>query len=161
MIELAIVLMLIGILMTIGTTALLRARMAGNESAAIANMQTINNGQFAYLAGCGRGYYATSLEILGTPTVGKGDGYISPSLADSAVLTGYRFAIGESTGGAAGPQDCNNAVTQTKYYASAIPAAPGSSDDRSFATNHNGTIWALQGGTPPAEPFGPPAVHAR
>src|SRR5712671_5219406 len=81
LIELSIVLLVAGVLMAIGATTLLRARMAGNEAAAIANMQTINTGQFAYLAGCGRGYYATSLARLGAPAQGGGEGYVSAALA--------------------------------------------------------------------------------
>ena len=164
MIELAIVMMLVGILMIIATNALLRARMASNEAAAIANLQTINNGQFAFLAGCGRGYYATSLAILGAPVAGKGEGYVSSGLATGAQVdrTGYRYSIGPGSGDPS-PQDCHGSATQTKYYASAVPLSLGSSSsgDRSFATNQIGAIWALVGGTAPAEPFGPPAIPAR
>ena len=165
MIELAIVMMLVGILMIIATNALLRARMASTEAAAIANLQTINNGQFAYLAGCGRGYYATSLAILGRPVAGKGEGYVSSGLATGAQVdrSGYRYSIAPGGGGAASPPDCEGEATQTKYYASAVPLSLGSSSsgDRSFATSQIGAIWALTGGNPPTEPFGPPAIPAR
>jgi prepilin-type N-terminal cleavage/methylation domain-containing protein len=170
LVELSIVLLVAGVLMAIGATALLRARMSGNEAAAISNLQAIHTGQFAYLSGCGGGYYATSLDRLGAK-VGAAEGYISPSLATgpSVMLTGYIYEIaedggeGDGDGEGDGPasQDCNGEPTQGHYYASAVPVSLDSTGARSFATSPKGGIWALPGGTPPEEPFGPPAVQAR
>ena len=84
--ELAIVIAVAGVLMVIGASALVRARMAGNEAAAIANLQSVNNAQFAYLSGCGRGYYATALNVLGASGSALGRGYISPDLATGPVV---------------------------------------------------------------------------
>jgi prepilin-type N-terminal cleavage/methylation domain-containing protein len=165
LIELSIVIAIGGILMVIGAGALLRARAAGNEAAAIANLQSINNAQFAYLAGCGQGYYASSLTALGTPVAGRGEGYLSADLATGPVVVraGYRYAIAMGQLGAAATPDCNGTATQTTYYASSVPQSPGasSSGSRAFATSQNGAIWALPGAVAPTEPFGPPATAAR
>ena len=165
LIELSVVIMLAGALMALGATSLLRARAAANEAAAIANLQTVNNAQFAYLAGCGRGYYAASLAILGTPVAGSGEGYLSADLATGAevVSSGYRYAISLGQGGAVASDDCNATPTQTNYYASSVPQSLGSSSSgsRAFATSQNGAIWALPGDVAPTEPFGPPATSAR
>ncbi len=165
LIELSIVIAIAGILMVIAAGALLRARASGNEAAAIANLQSVNNAQFAYLAGCGQGYYATSLGALGAPVAGRGEGYLSADLSTGAVVirSGYRYVVSLGAGGAISSQDCNGTATQTKYYASSVPQSPGtsSSGSRAFATSQNGTIWALAGAVAPAEPFGAPATAAR
>jgi prepilin-type N-terminal cleavage/methylation domain-containing protein len=144
MIELCIVIVILGILMVTGVAALLRARMASNEGAAIAGLRATVSAQFAYLSGCGAGSYATSYLILGTKPSPNNQGYISPDLGAAAVpqLSGYTFRLQLGLDGAPGPnQDCNGNPTWTSYYASAVPNVAGQNQA-------NGT-------TPPPEPFGP------
>ncbi len=66
MVELCIVIIVLGILMTTGIAALMRARMASNESAAIGGLRATSSAQFAYSSGCGQGNYASNYIILGT-----------------------------------------------------------------------------------------------
>lgn len=158
MIELCIVILVIAILLTTGVAALLRARMAGNESAAIGALRTINSAQFAYGTGCGSGNYATSLVILATKPPGSSQGYLSEDLGSSTTPTrsGYTFNLLPGSGGSTAPDDCNDTATQTKYYATGVPAALGQTGDRSFATNQAGSVWQASGLSPPSEPLEPP-----
>ena len=79
LIELLIVVAIIGIIAAIAIPGLLRARMAGNESSAIASLRVINSSQQAYMASCGNGFYASSLTILGD-RAGRQPPFISPDL---------------------------------------------------------------------------------
>jgi hypothetical protein len=47
--------------------------------------------------------------------------------------------------------------TISAFYSNAIPLS-ASTGTRRFAVNQTSKIWQTQGGAPPAEPFGPPAV---
>lgn len=163
-VELCIVIVVLGILMVTGVAALLRARLASNESAAIGALRATVSAQFAYLAACGQGNYATSYVILGTKPSANNQGFISPDLGSAIVpqLHGYTFRLQMGNGGAAGAlQDCNGNATWTKYYASAVPVAFGQTGERSFATNQDQAIYQETGTTPPPEPFGPSSTRAQ
>jgi type II secretory pathway pseudopilin PulG len=157
-VELCIVILVVAILLATGVAALLRARMAGNESSAIGSLRTINSAQFAYAAACGSGNYATSLPILAAVPPGNTQGYLSEDLGSSPTPTrsGYTFQMLPGAGSAAAPPDCNNTQTQTKYYARGVPSVLGQTGDRSFATNQAGRIYQAFGAVPPDEPFDPP-----
>ena len=163
LIELLVVIVVIGILLILAVAVLTRARLSGNESAAIGALRTINTAQFAYLNGCGQGHYATSLVILGQPGGGRAQGYLSDDLGASVTpqRNGYRFNVQQGADAEPSRADCNGQATQTTYYATAIPVALGNTGARSFATNQHGAIWGQAGGAPPTEPFGPPAVPAQ
>jgi len=163
LIELCVVIVILGILFVMATALLGRARISGNEAAAIAAMRVINSSQFAYLNGCGHGYYATSFLILGTKTAGDSQGYISEDMGESTSpeRNGYRFAMALGADGAASGTDCMGRPTQTSYYATGVPITLGTTGSRSFGTNKRGAIWQLFGSTPPAEPFGSPATQAQ
>lgn len=163
MIELCIVVVILGILMVAGAAALMRARMASNETAAISALRTINSAQFAYATGCGSGNYAASLLVLGVKPPGNGVAYLSEDLGAAAMPTlhGYTFSVAAGAGAAAATADCNGTVTQTKYYASAVPFSMGQTGSRSFATNQQGTIWGLNGASAPVEPFASPATFVQ
>ena len=163
LIELCVVIMIIAILLGTAVAGLARARVASNETAAISSLRTINSAQFAYASGCGGGNYATSLTVLGTKPPGNRQGYLAEDLGASPTpqRNGYRYNIRPGAGASAAPPDCNKVPSQTAYYAFAIPTAVGTTGSRSFATGQNNAIWQAQGGTPPSEPFGPPAQLAR
>lgn len=163
MVELAIVIVILGVLLTTAVASLLRARTASNESAAIANLRTISSAQFAYASACGSGNYATSLIVLGAKPPGNSQGYLSDDLGSAITPTrnGYTFNVGPGGGGAAAPNDCNGIATQTRYYASAVPAVLGTTGNRAFATNQVGAIWGVNGAAAPTEPFGAPATPAQ
>jgi len=162
LIELLVVIAIIAIITALATAGLLRSRAAANEADAIASVRVIHSSQSAYSIACGRGAFAPSLLVLGTPPPSGGGGeaaFISADLGSSATPSkaGYQFNLVAGAGSSAGPPDCNNGPTVTNYYVSAVPLSLVSGS-RSFAITVNGTIWQLGGGTAPTPPFGPPAT---
>jgi type IV pilus assembly protein PilA len=160
LIELLIVVAIISIIAAIAVPGLLRARMSGNETSALASMKVVNSSQVAYSAGCGNNSYAATFVVLGTPAPGTTVGFISPDLGAVAApsKSGYNFAMPAAAGSAAGPNDCNGTATVTAYYSTAVPQAFGTSGGRSFATNAANTVWQVNAAAAPTEPFGAPAV---
>jgi prepilin-type N-terminal cleavage/methylation domain-containing protein len=160
LIELLIVVAIISIIAAIAVPGLLRARMTGNETSAIASLKVTTSSQVAYSAACGNGAYAGDYVILGTPPVAGGEGFISLDLGSSTTpqKSGYNFTMGVGAGSAAGPADCNGTATITAYLATAIPQTNGTTGTRSFAVNAGNTIWQLPGGAAPTEPFGAPST---
>jgi prepilin-type N-terminal cleavage/methylation domain-containing protein len=141
LIELMIVVAIISIVASIGVPGLLRARMTGNETTAIATLRVTSTSQVAYSATCGRGGNATSFVILGTP-VGGSEAFISADLGHAAApqKSGYNFAMGAGVS-AAGPPDCLARPTIAGYYATATPQSYGSTGTRAFAA-----AWAAPSG---------------
>ena len=160
LIELLIVVAIISIIAAIAVPGLLRARMTGNETSAIASLKVTTSSQVAYSAACGNGAYASSYVVLGTPPNPGGQGFISADLGTVAApqKSGFNFTLVAGAGSAAGPNDCNGTATITAYYATGVPMTNGTTGTRSFAVNAGNTIWQLTGGTAPAEPFGAPAT---
>src|SRR6188768_2909055 len=117
--ELLIVVAIISIIAAIAVPGLLRARMTGNETSAIASLKVTTSSQVAYSASCGNGAYAATFVILGTAPAGS-QAFISADLGASATpqKSGYNFTLTAGAGSAAGPADCNAAATVTAYYAS-------------------------------------------
>ena len=149
LIELLIVVAIIGIIAAIAVPGLLRARMSGNETAAIGSLRAVNSAQASYSSAAGQGGYATSLTILGTACAGGTQGFISPDLnpatpgvtaAGTGVLkSGYTTdMVGNGT---AGPNDCNGAASNTDYSGTAVPQTVGSTGQRGFNTTGAGTIF--------------------
>lgn len=163
LVELCIVIAVLGVLMVIGVTTLLRARMVANESSALASLRATASAQFAYLSGCGQGNYATTYVILGTKPSPNNQGYISPDLGAAVApsRSGYTFRLQIGLGGAPSLNDCNGNPTQTTYYASATPNVPGQTGGRSFAVNQRGGVYQSLTATPPDEPLEPPDEMAR
>ena len=159
LIELLIVVAIISIIAAIATPGLLRARMTGNETSAIASLKTTTSSQVAYSASCGGGGYAASYVVLGTPPVAGSQGFISRDLGSVAapLKSGYSFTLGAGAGSAAGPADCNAVATITAFYATGTPQTYGTTGTRSFAVNAGNTIWQLSAAAAPTEPFAAPA----
>ena len=61
LIELLIVVAIIGIIAAIAVPGLLRARMSGNEAAAIGSLRAVNSAEVSYSAAAGQGGYAIAL----------------------------------------------------------------------------------------------------
>ena len=160
LIELLIVVAIISIIAAIAVPGLLRARMTGNETSAIASLKVTTSSQVAYSAACGNGAYAATFIVLGTPPAPGGQGFISADLGTTAApqKSGYNFTMVAGAGSAAGPNDCNGTATITAFYGTGIPMTNGTTGTRSFAVNAGNTIWQLTGGTAPAEPFGAPST---
>lgn len=160
LIELLIVVAIISIIAAIAVPGLLRARMTGNETSALASLRTVNQSEVAYSASCGNNAYAVSFIVLGTPPPGTTVGFISPDLGTVAApqKSGYDFALAAGAGGAAGPNDCNGTATQSAYYATATPMAFGTTGGKAYATNAANTVWQVSAAAAPTEPFGAPAT---
>lgn len=158
LIELLIVVAIISIVAALATAGLLRSRMTANEVSAIATMKVTLTAQKVYQASCGRGAYATSYLVLGTP-VGPGTAFISSDLGTvaSPQKSGYTFSMAPGAGSAPGPPDCGGFPTITAFYVSGLPWST-TTGTRRFAVTAQGQIWQNLGGAPPAEPFGPPAT---
>src|SRR6188474_616378 len=123
LIELLIVVAIISIIAAIAVPGLLRARMTGNETSAIASLKVTTSSQVAYSSACGNGAYAASYVVLGTPPTPGSAGFISADLGSSAApqKSGYNFAVAGGAGSSPGPNDCNGTATVSTYYASAVP----------------------------------------
>src|SRR5262252_4886970 len=123
LIELLIVVAIISIIAAIAVPGLLRARMTGNETSAIASLKVTTSSQVAYSAACGNGAYAADYTTLGTAPNPGGEGFISMDLgsANQPQKSGYNFDLVAGQGSAAGPNDCNGTATITAYYATAVP----------------------------------------
>ena len=146
LIELLIVVAVIGIVAAIAIPGLRRARMAANESSAIASLRAVNSAQQAYMASCGNGFFASTLVILAepAPTV---MGFISPDLGAAVTIekSGYQLAMAEGSEAINAVMDgCNPsgiaANLFSSYYASNQPLTP-LTGSRWFWTNSLGTIY--------------------
>ena len=158
LIELLIVVAIISIIAAIAVPGLLRARMTGNETSALASLKVVTSSQVAYSASCGQNGYATTFVILGTPAPGTTVGFISADLGSVVApqKSGYNFTLAGN--GGAGPNDCNAAATTASYYATGIPQTFGTTGSRSFGTDAGNTIWQNFTAVAPTQPFGAPAT---
>lgn len=163
LIELLIVVAIISIIAAVAVPNLLKSKQSGNEVSAVASLLTISKAQVMYSVACGGGAYATALTILGTPSPGTTEAYLSADLTGSATPSkaGYNFKLGAGLGAAEAPNDCNDAATTTNYYATGVPQTFGTTGSRSFAINSAGTVWMANAAVAPTEPFGPPAQTYR
>ena len=101
LIELLIVVAIIGIIAAIAVPALQRARMSGNESAAIGSLRAVNSAETNYASSAGQGGYAVLLGVLVLPCPNSSIGFISPDLsADPSSKSGYHD---HACGGLGGP----------------------------------------------------------
>src|SRR3954467_11044408 len=146
LIELLIVVAIIGIIAAIAVPGLLRARQSGNEASAIGSTRAVNSAEATYAASCGGGGYAQSLADLGLAPAG-GVPFISPDLV-GGVKSGYNVALAAPIA-AASPvvlvkaNPCNVAAADALagYYVHTEPITVGSTGQRSFASDHRGTIY--------------------
>ena len=157
LIELLIVVAIISIIAAIAVPGLLRARMTGNETSAIASMKVTTTSQVAYSAACGNGGYASTYDILGDAPGGNpnDEGFISKDLGHAAPVqkSGYDFAMPGAAGAVAGVNDCNAVATVSAWLATAVPQTVGSTGGRAFAVNTSNTVWQDTTGVAPTEPF--------
>ena len=91
LVELLIVLAIVGVLLSIAVAGYQTARIRGDESSAVAALDSINKAQFAYAQTCGNQRYAPTLVSLGTPVPASGVSFLSPDLAqpDPLIKSGY------------------------------------------------------------------------
>lgn len=123
LVELLIVVMILGIIMSIAIPALLASRRAANEAAAMGNLRTLDNAQSAYLAQTGKSGFLTNLR--------------SSSFLDSAWTSGvYRtgFLYNEVT----------ILPSAGQYYFTALPSSSGNGF-RSFTLIEDHVVRYTQG----------------
>jgi prepilin-type N-terminal cleavage/methylation domain-containing protein len=143
LIELLLVVAIIGIIVAIAVPALLHARMAGNESAAIGSLRAINSAQVTYSMSCAHGYAGTLAELASPPASG-GQAFISPELSTSPVMkTGYIMTFTGGTDAPGGAASCTmlGGFPKDGYFVAAAPAIPGNSGNAHFGTNQLQTIF--------------------
>ena len=151
LIELLIVVAIIGIIAAIAVPGLLRARQSGNEASAIGSVRAVNSAEAAYAASCGGGGYAITLVNLGTPPMG-GVPFISPDLgaADPSLKSGYQLTLENGANPVVvlvAANTCNTVANSSSvYFIHAEPITPGSTGQRSFASDNRGTIYQLSTG---------------
>jgi prepilin-type N-terminal cleavage/methylation domain-containing protein len=154
LIELLIVVAIIGIIAAIAVPGLLRARMSGNEAAAIGSLRAINSAEASYSSAAGNGGNAILLATLALPCGTGTQGFISADLSvDPSIKSGYTVTLASDAAGAAGPNDCNGTATEIGYYATAVPVSVNNSGSRGFATDAGGAIWQDITGVAPTQPF--------
>jgi len=156
LIELLVVVAIIGIIAASAVPGLLRARITGNETAAIASVRAISSGQASYSTACGQGGYATSLTILGAPCAGGTQGFISPDLNPASpgvtlsgaglLKSGYDVQLAGN--GVVGPNDLGGNATNTNYLVTAVPISIGSTGQRGFNSSAEATILVDPAGGP-------------
>ncbi|MEN3337772.1 MAG: hypothetical protein V7647_1448 [Acidobacteriota bacterium] len=152
LIELLIVVAIIGIIGAIAIPGLRRAWMSANEASAIGSLRAISSAQTSYAAVAGRGGFAPGLGTLSAACPGGDSGFISPDLsADPSKKSGYTVTLVPAAAAIAGPADCNGVITQTAYYATAVPIAASFSGQRAFGTTSGGSIFFDNLGVPPTE----------
>jgi len=103
LLELLIVVAIILIIATIAIPSLLRSRQAANESAAVANLRTINTAQVTYLSSSGGNYGSLAALVSAglldsTFTAGVKAGYNFSVTASGADYTAYANRASSNTG---------------------------------------------------------------
>ena len=138
LIELLIVVAIILIIAAIAIPSLLQARIAANESSAVASLRTINTAMITYNSTYPSQGFAANLGVLGPDANPCTPSSTNACLIDSALATGwkagYNFA---ATGGA--PQNGVN----TNYYATAIPVTLQVTGNRSFCADDDAVVRFL------------------
>ena len=139
LIELLIVVAIILIIAAIAIPNLLRARMAANESSAVASIRTINTGMVTYNSTYPTVGFAAGLTNLGgvTPcTPSSTTACLIDSVLAAGTKSGYQFAAT----GAGGPP-------ASSYYATAVPIAANQTGIRSFCSFEDAVVRVDPTGT--------------
>jgi prepilin-type N-terminal cleavage/methylation domain-containing protein len=157
LVELLIVVAIIGVLAAIAIPGLLRARMSGNESSAIASLRAVNSAQAAFASTCGQGAFGADLMVLGIPPFSD-SGFLSPDLTSSLapVKSGYEVTMQGTPIGAGHPPACNGGTMSSGYTVAASPVRPGVSGVRYFWLNTSGTVFAQDDVFASTNESGPP-----
>jgi type IV pilus assembly protein PilA len=137
LIELLIVVAIILIIAAIAIPNLLRARMAANESSAVASVRTINTAMITYSSTYPTIGFATALSNLGGTapcTPSSTNGCLIDSVLSGGTKSGYSF----TAVGAGAPA--------TKYYAAGTPIAQNQTGIRSFCAFEDAVVRVQPGG---------------
>jgi prepilin-type N-terminal cleavage/methylation domain-containing protein len=132
LIELLIVVAIILIIAAIAIPNLLRARMAANESSAVASIRTINTGMITYYSTYPTVGYAGSMAVLG------GVAPCTPS-STTACLIDSVLAAGTKSGYTFKAASAGGTPTVT-YFATAIPVTLNQTGVRSFCSFEDAVV---------------------
>ena len=132
LIELLIVVAIILIIAAIAIPNLLRARMAANESSAVASIRTINTGMITYNSTYPTVGFAASLAVLGgvapcTPST------TTACLIDSVLAAGTKSGYTFAASAAGGPPTVS-------YFASGVPVTVNQTGIRSFCSFEDAVV---------------------
>ena len=133
LIELLIVVAIILIIAAIAIPNLLRARMAANESSAVASIRTLNTAMITYNSTYPTVGFAASTTVLGgaTPcTPSSTTACLIDSVLAAGIKSGYSFAAAPGV----------VATPQTTYYATASPVTPNQTGIRSFCSFEDAVV---------------------
>lgn len=142
LVELLLVMLILGILLTISMANYRQARLRGAEASAISSLTAINQAQFAYMQTCGNQKFAPHLTTLGKPHPGSNAAYLSPDLtaADEVIKSGYRFVM-EGPEVTEPLQTCTGDTPVESYHVTADPAVAGTTGNRFFGTNTSLVVY--------------------
>ena len=147
LIELLIVVAIILIIAAIAIPSLLRARIAANESSAVATVRTLNSAMITYNSNYGTVGYAAAMSNLGpsaaNPCVASSTSacLIDSSLASNGVPAGAgKAGFSFATNSAGGPP-------ANTYYITATPVTLHATGDRSFCSIEDAVVRVNQAGT--------------
>ena len=101
LIELLIVVAIISIIAAIAVPGLLRARMTGNETSAIASLKVVTSSQVAYSASCGNGGYAATFvdpRHAWRPARPRRSSRRTSARSAAPQKSGYNFTLGAGAG---------------------------------------------------------------
>jgi len=152
LIELMIVVAIIAIIAAIAIPNLLRARLAANESSAIASLRTLSSAQETFRSSImidedtdGLGEYGTLSQLAGLVACPNGNTADPPFIDDqlgSANKSGYVFDMllgGTTACGTVAVTPATNA-NEITYFAYATPVSYGRSGNRTFVLDSSGVI---------------------
>jgi type IV pilus assembly protein PilA len=152
LVELLVVVAVVSVVAAIAAPGLLRSRIAANEASSIASLRSIVSAQQDFSAA--NGGFADDLATLAGACPGSNIPFISNDLGFNGVeKSGYIFTITPGLGAIPTTNDCFGNPSQTSYYASAAPVAPGGTGNRGLATSSASAIWQDTSGAVPTEPF--------
>jgi len=142
LIELLIVVAIILIIAAIAIPNLLRARIAANESSAVASLRTINTGQVTYEMAYPTVGYSQALSTLGPPAA---TGCPTPTQTNACIIdyalsqsattakSGYLFALNAALG-------ANGGTTYVTYVLGAAPQSYNQTGVRRFCSIEDAVI---------------------
>jgi prepilin-type N-terminal cleavage/methylation domain-containing protein len=133
LIELLIVVAIILVIAAIAIPSLLRARIAANESSAVASLRTINSAMVTYNSIYPTAGFAATLAALGPNANPCTATSTNACLIDSVLAAGSKSGYGFAAQGSGGPP-------ASTYYATAVPLVANDSGSRSFCSASDAVI---------------------
>ena len=161
LVELMLVVAVIGIVASIATPSITKARAIAVEVSTIGSMRTLSGAQSLYASACGTGYFAPTVATLRLAGNGKA-AFVGPEFPSNSVnRQGYTIGFSAGPVAAKAPASCNGVAAGQdvqSYFFGADPLSAGPAmGTRHFGVNQTGTIYqsparinAYYTGAPPA-----------